>query len=395
MNFPNLPQRFDLSEAEAIISVLMSNKLWPYPVDDVEGHVNKATELLKEYFGVPYVVTTSSGTASIHTALAGLKIKAGSEVILPAITDAGSITPVIAQNAIPVFADVDPLTSNITAETIAPCINKNTSAVIVVHLAGCPVDMNPIVKLCEDSGICLVEDAAQALGALYNGKLVGTIGDAGCFSLNDQKHITCGEGGFVTFKSEEAFFEGHNFHDKYYDRHNRGVRYNGLGLNYRMSELEGALVQCQLPKLFNIVLQRRALGNLLSKLLLSIKGITPQRLGEHAEHSYFFYMFRFDPNVIKRSRKDIIDFLVANGIKARGGYVDKPLYATNLFQRKSFFHGGVWPAEILANRIINYDIHLPHTEAANSTTISFSFHQGLTEQNIQEIFEIIRDSVVS
>jgi perosamine synthetase len=393
MKFPNIPQRFNIDEIEGLVSVLKNNKLWPYPVDDKEGYVNIATELLKKYFDVPYVVTTSSGTASIHTALAGLKIKAGSEIILPPITDAGTVTPIIIQNAIPIFADVDPITSNITAEHIEPLIGSNTSAVIVVHLAGCPVDMNPIVKLCKERGLFLIEDAAQALGATYNGKLLGTIGDVGCFSLNDQKHITCGEGGFITCKSEEVFYEAHNFHDKYYDRHNRGVRYHGIGLNYRISELEGALIISQLPKLIDIVSRRRMLGDMLSSLLAEVDGVIPQRVPPNSGHSYFFFMFRIDDNIIKKSREEIIAYLVANGIKARGGYVEQPLYTTKVFREKSFFHGGVWPAELVAKKQIDYNIKLPNAEAANSTTISFSFHQGLSEVEIREMFELIKKAV--
>lgn len=393
MNFPNMPQRFDFNEMEKIVDVLKTNKLWPYPVDDPNGYVNMATNLLKQYFDVPFIVPTSSGTASIHAALGGLKIKAGSEVILPPITDAGTVAPIIFQNAIPVFADVDPTTSNITAETIEPLINENTSAVIIVHLAGCPVDLDPIVELCIRKNILLIEDAAQALGGEYKGKYLGTFGDVGCFSLNDQKHITCGEGGFITVKNENVFYEAHNFHDKYYDRHNRGVRYHGIGLNYRLSELDGALIISQLPKLLSIVKRRRYLGNMLSDQLDKINGIITQRVPENSGHSYFFYMFRIDTNIITKSRKDIITFLIKNGLKARGGYVDEPLYKTKVFKEKSFFSGGIWPAELVAKKTISYDISLPNAELANSSTISFSFHQGLTESNIIEISTLIKQAI--
>lgn len=394
MNFPPLPPRFDFAELQNIVKALKNNKLWPYPVDDPNGFVNLAVNDLKKIFSVPYIVPTSSGTASIHTALGGLKIEAGTEVILPPITDAGTVSPIIFQNAVPVFADVDPVTTTLTAETISAVITERTSAVIVVHLAGCPVDIQPIVELCKSRNIKLIEDAAQALAAKYQGKYVGTFGDIGCFSLNDQKHITCGEGGFITINDEATYYEAHNFSDKYYDRHNRGVRYHGIGLNYRLSELDGAMIISQLPKLIGIVEKRRRAGDLLTKMLGDLKGVIPQVGPKDSEHSYFFFMFRFDPNIVTKTREEIIQSLNSNGVKARGGYVEQMLYRTKVFREKSFFAGGVWPAELAAKK--NYDytsINLPNAELANSTTISFSFHQGVSENNVKEIFEHIKTSL--
>lgn len=395
MNFPPLPPRFDLTEVQNIVKALKNNKLWPYPVDDATGMVNLAVKGLRDFFGVPYVVPTSSGTASIHTALGGLKIAAGTEVVLPPITDAGTVTPIIFQNAIPVFADVDPVTSTVTAKTVEAVITDKTSAVIVVHLAGCPVDIQPIVDLCKARNIRLIEDAAQALAATYAGKYVGTFGDIGCFSLNDQKHITCGEGGFITVHDEETYFQAHNFSDKYYDRHNRGVRYHGVGLNYRLSELDGAMIISQLPKLCSVIERRRKAGDLLTTMLRDLRGVIPQVGPQDTEHSYFFFMFRFDPQVITKPREAIIQSLNGNGIKARGGYVEQMLYKTKVFREKSFFAGGVWPAELAAQKQYDYTrVNLPDAELANSTTVSFSFHHGLSETNVKEIFEHIRTSLV-
>ncbi len=394
MNFPPLPPRFDLAELQNITRALGDNKLWPYPVDDPNGLVNRAVKELKGFFSVPYVVPTSSGTASIHTALAGLKIAAGSEVVLPPITDAGTVAPIIFQNAIPVFADVDPVTSTVTAETIASVITDRTSAVIVVHLAGCPVDIQPIAELCKARRIRLIEDAAQALAATYHGRYVGTIGDVGCFSLNDQKHITCGEGGFVTIHDETTYYQAHNFSDKYYDRHNRGVKYHGVGLNYRLSELDGAMILGQLPKLPAIVKRRRAAGDLLTRMLRELPGVIPQVGPVESEHSYFFFMFRYDPAIITKPREAIMKSLSSNGIKARGGYVEQMLYKSRVFQEKSFFAGGVWPAELVAQRPYDYtNVHLPNAELANSTTVSFSFHQGVAESDVGEIFRHIKTAL--
>ncbi|HKQ98378.1 MAG TPA: aminotransferase class V-fold PLP-dependent enzyme, partial [Candidatus Polarisedimenticolia bacterium] len=152
--------------------------------------------------GMPFCRTTTSGTAAIHAAVAAVDPEPGDEIIGTPITDMGAITPILYQTAIPVFADVDPLTYNLTAETIAKKITRRTKAVMVTHLFGNPCDMDPIVALCREKKLLLLEDCAQAFGATYKGKPVGTIGDIGCFSLQQTKHMTAGEGGMVVARDE-------------------------------------------------------------------------------------------------------------------------------------------------------------------------------------------------
>ena len=133
------------------------------------------------------MVATSSGTASIHVAIAASQVRPGSEVITTPITDMGTINAILYQNLIPVFADVDPDSALLTVDTIRAVMTERTRAVVVVHLTGCPVDIGPIAVFCKAHNITLIEDCAQALGATYKGQHVGTFGDFGCYSLNDQK----------------------------------------------------------------------------------------------------------------------------------------------------------------------------------------------------------------
>src|SRR6185436_13683961 len=138
-----------------------------------------------------------------HAAVAAIDPEPGDEIVTTSITDMGALTPILYQAAIPVFADTDPRTYNVTAETIAPRITRRTKAVIVTHLFGNPCDMDPIVELCREKGLLLLEDCAQAFGATYKGRPVGTIGDIGCFSLQQTKHMTAGEGGMVVARDEK------------------------------------------------------------------------------------------------------------------------------------------------------------------------------------------------
>lgn len=386
--FPDLPQRFDFDDLQGVMSALGKNKLWYWQRG---GFVGQLRDHLRKMYAPYWAATTSSGTASLHVAMAAGQIPPGTEVITSPITDAGTIIAILYQNAIPVFADVDPLTSNITADSIDAVITERTRAVIVVHLTGCPAEMGPIVDLCKRRNLVLIEDCAQALGATYGGKQVGTLGDFGCYSLNDQKHITCGEGGYVLTNTEERFYLCHNYADKYYDRHRRGVRLHGLGPNYRMSEIDGALGLAQFNYLDSVVSRRRRLGDHLTERITGIPGIVPPGKPAGAEASYFFYMFRIDPSPMRITRDEFIAKLGEEGIPASGGYTPWPLYKAPMFLNKSFFPGGIWPAEAVSGRTYDYkSIHLPQAELALNTAITLDLHEGFSIEDIEDCATAIR-----
>ena len=145
--------------------------------------------------GSKFAYACSSGSAAIHAAISAIDPEPGDEIITSSITDMGALTPILYQGAIPVFADSDARTLNITAETIAPWISAKTKAIVVTHLFGNPCEMQPILELAAKHGIPVIEDCAQAFLATYQGRNVGTLGTIGCFSMQQGKHMTCGEGG--------------------------------------------------------------------------------------------------------------------------------------------------------------------------------------------------------
>jgi dTDP-4-amino-4,6-dideoxygalactose transaminase len=147
--------------------------------------------------GMKHGVACSSGTAAIHTAMMAAGISPGDEVITTPITDMGSVIPILMQGAIPVFADIDPATHNLSAVSVEGAISPRTRAVLAVHLAGTPCDMDALAWICADRDVLLIEDCAQAFGAVYRDRPVGTIGQLGCFSFNEFKHVSCGDGGLV------------------------------------------------------------------------------------------------------------------------------------------------------------------------------------------------------
>jgi perosamine synthetase len=398
MSWPtNRPKKFGKTERRLFNEAIDSNELWYWKADSNDGFVNKATKELQKYFDSMGVTATSSGTASIHVALGASEIKPGSEVILSPITDAGSVTPIIYQNCIPVFADVDSATSILTKDHIEEKITEHTAAIILVHLAGCPTNIEPIINLCRKRNIVLIEDAAQSLGALHaDGRRVGTKGNFGCFSLNDQKHITCGEGGFVICHSDEDYYLCQNYADKFYDRHKRGVRLERAALNYRMSEVDGAITLAQLSRLEEIAGKRSLIGDYLSACLLEIDGFTPQPKEPEGRHAYFYYQFSLSEEKIGCTRDQFIFSLQSLGIPASKAYVSEALYRSPMFKKKSFFPGSVWPAEAICGRHYDYQsVYLQNAEHAIASTVSLRLHEGLSEDNVDWLVKNIKDVIIS
>lgn len=385
--FPSRPPRFGVDEKDALSKALDRNELWYWHTNSL---VDEASKMAAAKFGAPYAVATSSGTASLHVAIAAAQLPAGSEVVVTPITDIGTINAILYQNLIPVFADVDPDTACPTLQTLQAACTAHTRAIVLVHLTGCPVDAESVSVFCATRGLVLIEDCAQGLGATWNGKAIGTFGDFGCYSLNDQKHITAGEGGFILTQTEARYYLCHNYADKYYDRHKRNVRLEALAPNYRMSELDGAMFKVQLGKLDPIVAARRKLGDDLSTRLAAIDGIIPQPRDAKALASYFFFLFRIDPKKIAIPRDEFILRLKAEGIPARGAYVSVPIYGSPYFVKKAFFPGGVWPAEVVSGRSYDYTtVNLPGAKAAVDTGITLELHEGYGQTEIDDYVKAV------
>jgi perosamine synthetase len=270
-------------------------------------------------------------------------------------------------------------------------ITDRTEAVIVVHLTGSPADTDAIAAVCKKRGIKLIEDCAQAWGASYKGKPVGNVGDFGCYSLNNFKHLSCGDGGLVVTQTQANFYAAHNAADKFYDRHGQNVRLTQLAPNYRMTELQSAVALAQFDRLDRIADKRRALGDGLSAELAKIPGVLPPKVVDGGKPSYWFYMFRVDEAAIGMSRNAFVEKLGAEGIPAGAGYIGKPICREPVFANKSFFPGGIWPAEIVAGKTYDYGtMPVPATEKVLSTAVTLQVHEGLSEADVRDYVKAIR-----
>jgi dTDP-4-amino-4,6-dideoxygalactose transaminase len=276
--------------------------------------VMQLREAFCKRFNRKYAVTASSGTAALHTAVAALGIGRGDEVITSPITDMGTITAIVQQNAVPVLADVDPLTSMITPETVARCLSPRTRAVIPVHLAGLPCDVHGIKRLVKGRDIGIIEDMAQSYNTRRGKTVCGTIGDVGCWSLNESKHIGAGDGGILLTNNKKIADRADLFADKCYDRTGSGRSPHFAPYNYRLNTLTAAVCLQQLEKVDSICSKRNKLGSALDAALAAIPGITPRpvRRGDYA--TYWYYLFAIDPDAFTVSPARFREALTHEGV---------------------------------------------------------------------------------
>lgn len=296
-----------------------------------------------DYLGVGNAVASSSGTAAIHLAVAAVDPEPGDEIIVPPITDFGTVIGVLAQNAVPIFADVDPITGCMTAETVAAAITDRTRAVIVVHLFGGPAPVEAIKQVCEPRGITVIEDCAQAYLTVPDGatSYAGTRGHIGCFSLQQSKHISAGDGGLTVTDDDRLAQRMRWFADKGWPRETGGRTNLFLGFNYRMTELQGAVARAQLPKLWRVVQARRNVARTLVQSLADLDGLTlPQDVDRH---SYWLFPVVIDPDVLGVDNQAFGKALQAEGIPVGIGYLDRPVYLADVLTKRNTYGRSAYP----------------------------------------------------
>ncbi|WP_409345690.1 DegT/DnrJ/EryC1/StrS family aminotransferase [Paenibacillus sp. MBLB4367] len=381
-------KRFGFEEAKELLEALEQNTLFYH----FGGKVKRFLSDFNELYGVKHSVAASSGTAAIHVALGAAGVTVGDEVITSPITDQGTLIGILYQNAIPVFADLDPHTYNLDPQSVEARITPRTKAIVVVHLAGNPCDMDAIMAIADKYGIKVIEDCAQSYLTRYKGRLAGTIGDYGCFSTNDFKHISTGDGGIVTINSgeDEDFYRTHAFADKNYMRFGSQVvrDLNYLAPNYRMTELQGAVGIAQLKKLGWICDKRRAYGDRLTAGIRDLPGVHVHKVTDESESTYWFYMLRVDETKLSCTRDEFASALAAEGIQATAGYIPQVVYMQPLFQNKQAYIGSHFPFELSD---FSYDSGLcPVAEDILKTAVRLPVNEFFTDGDIEDMIAAIR-----
>lgn len=344
--------------------------------------VHEFQKRFAEMFGRKHCIACSSGTAAVHIAIAALQLPPGSEVIVPPITDMGTLTGILYQGLVPVFADVDPQTLNMDPAAVRRCITKRTGAIVVVHHAGLAADMDSLLTIGREAGIPVVEDCAQALCAEYQGRLAGTMSLISAFSLNHFKHIDCGSGGMVLTDDEGIRYFASLFLDKCYQREENLRNPFFLAPNYQMTELQGAVALAQIQKVREIAIARNHLANQLNALLQGVPGVTTHFVPTGYFHSYFLYLFSLDLGNLQCTATEFSSALEAEGVPNQAHQITggRPVYLYDVFQRQSAFPGSRYPFDRTYPRGT-----CPVAEKAFDNWITMNVYESYTGQNVQEI----------
>ena len=342
--------------------------------------------------GLAHGVALANGTVALELALRVLGVGAGDEVIVTPRSFIASASSIVVCGASPVFADVDRDSQNVTAETIAPLITARTRAMIVVHLAGWPCDMGPIMGLAKAHGISVIEDCAQAHGALYEGRPVGSFGDIGVFSFCQDKIITTGgEGGMLVTGSETLWEKAWSYkdhgksyastHARRYDRETAfSWVHDSFGSNFRMTEMQAAIGRLQLRKLGGWVDRRRRNAGLLAEQLAQLPALRVPLPGESAYHAYYkFYAF-VNPQMLRPgwTRDRLLGAIRERSVPCFGGSCPE------IYRERAFDDSSSRP-----------EARLPVARELGDTSLMFPVHPTLSAQDMAQMGAAIVSAVQS
>lgn len=345
-------------EVKAVVDVLRSGML-------VQG--KKAQELERrfaEFCGVKHAVALNSGTAAIHAALYALGIKEGDEVITVPFTFVASANPVLMQGAKVVFADILPETFAIDPARIEQAITKRTKAIIPIDLFGLAADYARIQRIADEHDLFVVEDACQAHGAKFLGRMAGSLGDIGCFSFYATKNMMCGEGGMVTTDDPKYAELCRRFRHHGQSEQTR-YEYYDIGYNYRIMDLTAALALAQLDRLPGFIAVRQRNAELYGEGLAGVPGLTLPKAPKGYDHVYNQYTVLCDNKTIMRDK-------LAADLKEQGIgtsiYYPKPLHLHRHFEKLGYKAGDFPVSEDLAARVLSLPVG-PHVSESDIAAI--------------------------
>ncbi|MUK39970.1 aminotransferase [Aliivibrio fischeri] len=382
LNTPFSPwPSFSQEEADRVSEVLLSNK-----VNYWTG--TECREFEKEFaawVGCDHAIALGNGTLALDIALKALGIGEGDEVITTSRTFLASASSIVTSGASPVFADVDINSQNITAESIETVLTERTKAVIVVHLAGMPAEMDAIMTLSKKHGFKVIEDCAQAHGAKYKGRSVGTIGHIGAWSFCQDKVMTTGgEGGMVTTNDKNlwSFMWSYKDHGKSYDaiyhrEHTPGFRWlhDSFGTNWRMTEMQAAIGRIQLTRMLNWSAKRQLNGQMIDNAVNDLNIVRTVNVPDYIEHAEYKHYLFVQPENLKEgwTRDKIIDAIVEQGVPAYQGS------CSEVYLEKAFDNTPWRPKERLKNAI-----------ELGETSLMFLVHPTLLDSEMEKTCNVIR-----
>jgi len=359
INAPQIGEEEIKAVIEVMKSGVLTHSLGQGPM------VRRFEEEYAKFVGAKYAVAVNSGTAALHVALAAVGLKRGDEVILPSFTFVATAETVVLAGAKPVFVDVDPETYTVSPEEVDKAVSGKTKAIIAVDLYGAPADMKTLREIADKHGLKLIEDAAQAHGAVYDGRPVGAYADVACWSFYASKNMTTGEGGMITTSDDELaeklrLIRCHGEQQKYMS--------TLIGHNYRMPEIEAAIGLVQLEKLPIFLARRRENAERLTAKLCEARNLQLPREQPKCRNSWYLYTVRLK-DASRQKRDTVVEQLKSKGIGAEI-YYPWPIHMMPPYRRCKRFK-------------------LTETEKASEQVFSLPVHPSVKTEHVDYIAETI------
>ena len=366
-------------DVKAVSEVLTSDFITCGPM------VAKLEKELADYCEAKYAVAVSNGTAALHCACIAAGLKEGDEVITTPLTFAASANCVRYVGATPVFADINPETYNIDPESIRAHITPKTKAVIAVDFTGQCVENEAIRAICDEYNLMFIEDAAHAIGSIYDGKKVGSLADMTCFSFHPVKTITCGEGGAVTTNNEELYKKivlAHTHgitHDEdlMEEAPHEGIWYYeqiSLGYNYRLTDFQAAMLSSQLKKLDDFKAKRKRIVAKYNDAFKDLSGIIVQKEIEKSDTCRHLYIIRLDLDKLNCTRREFFDAMSAENVQCQIHYV--PVYWFPYYKHLGYKEG-----------------LCPNAEEVYKGILSIPLYPSLTDSDVDDVIEAVKKLV--
>lgn len=351
----------DEGDIEAVVRVLRTPRLSLGPVqEEFEAEFAR-------YIGVGHAAAVSSGTAGLHLALLALDIGPGDEVIVPSFTFVAAANAIRYVGAIPVFVDIDVCTLNMDPQCVERAITPRTRAMIVVHNFGQPAEMSALMELAARHNLRVVEDACEAIGAEYEGRKIGSFGDAAVFAFYPNKQMTTGEGGIVTTNSAEVAATIRSLRNHGRREGGGWFEHKQLGFNYRLSELNCALGLSQLRRIDSILTKRESVASAYNHRLKKMSGVILPSFGDpKCKTSWFVYVVRLSDEYTCAQRDAVVCRLIEQGIGC--GRYFAPIHLQGAYADVPTAH-----------------VSLPVTENVSAHTLALPFFNRLTEAEIEEV----------
>lgn len=365
-------QYIDEADIQAVVEVLRSDYLTCGP------KINELEKKLCGLTGAKYAVVCSNGTAALHIACMAAGVGEGDEVITTPITFAASANCVLYCGARPVFADINPETYNIEPSSVEKCVTDKSKAVVAVDFTGQSVELDRLLKICQDNDMALIEDGAHVIGTKYKGRANGSIADMTTFSFHPVKTVTGGEGGAVLTNSEEYYrklllYRSHGItrDERFLENTPDGPWYYeqiGLGYNYRMTDMQAALIISQLDKLEMFSRRRKEIVAKYNEAFSKLPGIFVQKEIPESDTTRHLYILRIKPDELLIGRKRFFEALDAENICCNVHYI--PTYYFPYYERMGYRRGICPNAEKLYEEIISLPLYYAMTDADVESVIA-------------------------